>query len=245
MRAEAAATVTARERTAALRLALRSKYAAPEWLLFEEISLDGMGRVDGVAINCWSSSGFEIHGFELKASRSDWLREMKRMEKSARAFDFCHRWWLVTAPGVALPDEIPTGWGWYQLNAKDQLRKMRPAPATEAKPLGMRQIVNLLSRAHRRNETDEERRLLLLSEYQRGYDAGKAAGQRHGFDEDKLAALSAFEARTGIPLYSSNVERIAQAVLYVMQRPDDHVRRMVQGARLRAEQFLEQTEWAR
>lgn len=234
----------AAERTAALKLSLRTRYAAPEWLLFEEISLDGIGRADALAINCYSSSGFEIHGFEIKASRSDWMRELRRMAKSAAAFEQCNRWWLVAPADVAVKDELPPGWGWLQLDAGGRLRKVVQAPHRQTRPIGMRQLVNLLSRKHPRYvETPEEGRLAARREYDRGFKDGQRTN--FDFDRTRIEALDAFERKTGMSLYSANVERVAEAVLYVLQHGDRDLKRSVQASRADAVRFLERTEWAK
>lgn len=67
---------------------------------------------DALAIDTWESKGLEIHGFEVKCSRSDWLTELKQPEKSEPFRRFCDRWWLVTSSkDIVKPGELPAGWG--------------------------------------------------------------------------------------------------------------------------------------
>lgn len=67
---------------------------------------------DAVIIGNWPSSGYEIAGFEVKVSRSDWLNELRDMGKSDKIKRFCHRWWLVVADKDMVKDgELPEGWG--------------------------------------------------------------------------------------------------------------------------------------
>lgn len=67
---------------------------------------------DAIAIDTWESKGLEIHGFEVKCSRSDWLTELKAPEKSEPFRAFCDRWWLVTSSkDIVKPGELPEGWG--------------------------------------------------------------------------------------------------------------------------------------
>jgi len=84
-------------------------------------------RCDGVAIGMWGSTGRLIQGFEVKVSRSDWLRELKDVSKADPFIEQCDRWWLVTGDiSVAKPEEIPEAWGWMNAT-KTGLRVQRPA----------------------------------------------------------------------------------------------------------------------
>jgi hypothetical protein len=104
-----------REITAKLQAALLKSYPLPEYATFFEVGDATGGRhsrwADAVSMACWPSRGLRIWGFELKASRSDWLREKKKPEKSCAIQRFCHHWVLVTAPDVILPGELPETWG--------------------------------------------------------------------------------------------------------------------------------------
>lgn len=71
-----------------------------------------MRTADALAIDTWQSKGMELHGFEVKCTRSDWLTELKQPEKSAPFRDVCDRWWLVIADAAMVkPGELPDGWG--------------------------------------------------------------------------------------------------------------------------------------
>lgn len=54
-----------------------------------------------------------VHGFEVKATRSDWLSEKRTGgEKSLAWRERCHYWWLVApSTDVIRPEEVPPGWG--------------------------------------------------------------------------------------------------------------------------------------
>jgi len=83
-------------------------------------------RCDGIAIGMWGSTGRLIHGFEVKISRSDWLRELKDVSKADPFIERCDRWWLVTgSASVAKLEEIPAAWGWMSAT-KTGLRVQRP-----------------------------------------------------------------------------------------------------------------------
>lgn len=92
---------------------------------------------DFVAFDTWPSSGFALHGHEVKVSRSDWLHELKQPEKAAEFVPFMTYWWLVVSDAaIVREDELPDGWGLMAVRG-DKLFAVRPAP--ERKPLPMSQ----------------------------------------------------------------------------------------------------------
>ena len=62
-----------------LQCRLEAKYPPPAWLtLWEVRDATGYGAsrsADAIAFGVWPSRGLSIVGFEIKSSRSDWLRE--------------------------------------------------------------------------------------------------------------------------------------------------------------------------
>lgn len=98
-------------------------------LLFNVPNVVGVAqarRCDAVALGMWQSSGRLIQGFEVKISRSDWLRELKDVTKADPFIEQCDRWWLVTGhQAVAKSEEIPDAWGWMTAT-KTGLRIQRP-----------------------------------------------------------------------------------------------------------------------
>jgi hypothetical protein len=66
---------------------------------------------DGVAVSLWPSRGYAIDVFEVKVSRSDWMRELKDPAKSEAAWEIGDRFWICATAGVVDPTELPHGWG--------------------------------------------------------------------------------------------------------------------------------------
>lgn len=67
---------------------------------------------DFIAIDTWESKGHEIHGHEVKVSRSDWLHELADPEKAEAFKRYCNRWWLVVPDAAIIRrGELPAGWG--------------------------------------------------------------------------------------------------------------------------------------
>lgn len=96
--------------------ALKNKYCSPEWALMFEVA-NGTGHhsnrhADAVAMNLYPSRGLALHGFEIKVSRGDWLRELKQPAKAEAIASYCDHWWLVVNDKeIVKPGELPLGWG--------------------------------------------------------------------------------------------------------------------------------------
>lgn len=124
----------------ALLTLLRARYAAPEYAMLDDVASATGGyakrRADALAMSLWPSRGLDIHGFELKSARSDWLRELKNPAKAEESITpYCHHWWVVAGnPDVVRLDELPSSWG--LLAAKTtKLYVLKPAPLRKVKPL--------------------------------------------------------------------------------------------------------------
>lgn len=118
-------------RTIDIKDALRDRYCSPEWATFLEVANGTGGHqrryADAVSMNMYPSRGLEIHGFEIKISRSDWLRELKSPVKAESVFQYCDRWWLVAAENVLKDGELPVTWGHLEFK-NGKLRQVTAAP---------------------------------------------------------------------------------------------------------------------
>jgi hypothetical protein len=136
-------------KTIEVTAALRERFAPPEFALFEEVGDSGSSSrvyADGVAINMWASRGYAIHGFEVKVSRSDWLRELKQPDKAEPIITKCDHFWLVAPDEVYQIDEVPPSWG--ILGFKDgKLREKRKAPALDPKPITRAFVAQMFRRS--------------------------------------------------------------------------------------------------
>lgn len=136
--------------TEKVRAQMRVRYPSPEWALLEEVAPrtgGGTRYADAVAINLWSSRGHAIHGFEIKVSRSDWLRELKNPEKAEPVYRYCDHWWVVTTKDVIKPGELPTNWGHLESSGR-ALVQQTAAPRLHAVPLEREFFASLVRRAH-------------------------------------------------------------------------------------------------
>lgn len=132
-----------------IKLGIRSSRGAG-YQTFFEVGNDTGARVsrhaDAVSIGIWPSTGHQVHGFEVKISRTDFLNEMKDPAKSQAIFRYCHRWSLATPPGLVKVDELPPNWGLVTWDG-GTLRTVKQAPLLTPEPLSPGFVAALVRRA--------------------------------------------------------------------------------------------------
>lgn len=107
--------------TQLVNLAIRRKYTYPEWALFFEFHAKDR-RVDAVAFNLYPSRNFKTVGFEVKASRSDWKKELKDVSKADYFVRQCDQFYVVAAhKDIVREKELPDGWGLYEMKGGGKL----------------------------------------------------------------------------------------------------------------------------
>ena len=102
-------------------------------------------RLDFMAMDMWPSHGLDLHGFEVKCSRSDWLVELRDPSKAEEFKQYMDRWWLVVSDrSFVKPGELPKGWGLIALDTKGSLRTVTHAPRLTAAPMPKKMLAGLL-----------------------------------------------------------------------------------------------------
>lgn len=169
---------------------LRGLYpSAHGWMLLPQVrdaTGAGSGRTaDGLAMNAWPSRGLEVHGFELKTHRGDWLRELKKPAKAESIFQYCDRWWIVVPEhpasrdrNVVLPAELPSSWGLLVVDGNGRAAQAVQAPKLKPKPLDRAFLASVLRRLAA-CETPE-------AKVAAAFAKGRAEGEKEG---RKLEAL--------------------------------------------------------
>ena len=98
---------------------LLKRYGPPAHAFFTEVAdstgMYGSRYADALSMSLWPSHGFTLQGFEIKVSRSDFLKELKQPEKANAIMQYCDHWWIVCPKGIALADEIPQPWGLMEI----------------------------------------------------------------------------------------------------------------------------------
>jgi hypothetical protein len=213
--------------TAELTALLRATYPAPEWYFLTGVRSDaGYGSTgatvrtaDAIAMNLWPSRGLEIHGFELKVDRRDWLRELKNPEKAEAVARYCDRWWLVVPdPTIVAEGELPVTWGLLAPSPrKVGVRPVVDAPAVEATTPDRGFLAAMLRRALDVKPDDQE----LRAEFERGAEAARR--KRADLDEPKVfndlreleglrRGIARFEEASGIKMHPWAAGDIGKAV---------------------------------
>ena len=69
-------------------------------------------EIDAVVVCLWPSDSHSLLGFEVKCSRTDWLREIRPdTSKSEKTRRLCDSFTIVAPTNVVSVGELPTGWG--------------------------------------------------------------------------------------------------------------------------------------
>jgi hypothetical protein len=141
--------------------ALEERYAPPEWAtlleVYDKTSTAGKRRADMVAINCFRSRGWEIHGIEIKVSASDLTREIQNPRKAEEVGKYCDRWWIAIPHEMAKDrtlDKVPATWGIIVVQRTKsnalRTRALRKAEKLEPVPLTRGFVAAVVRRASER-----------------------------------------------------------------------------------------------
>lgn len=134
-----------------IRAAMLQRYPAQEYALLFEVA-DGTGAAarryaDAVIMSLWPSRGLEIHGVEIKVSRSDYKREARDPTKAEAVAKYCDKWSVFTTPGVVTDiDTLPPAWGLTEFDGKTW-KVVRAASVTPAEPLSRTFVASMLRRS--------------------------------------------------------------------------------------------------
>jgi hypothetical protein len=200
---------------------LRERYKAPEWALFFEVA-NGPGATlrryaDAIAMSLFPSRGLDIHGFEIKANRGDWLKELKEPEKAEEIASYCDYWWVVSHDDKAvLKSEVPRNWG--LLITKDgALRQVKGAERLDPKPLDRKFVAAILRRADEWTTVQLRDDARVVAAQQAGRLAGlEEAKEVSGYAKQELdelrKRLADFQQKSGINVDNYHYGNIGEAV---------------------------------
>lgn len=171
----------------AIFTALASRHPAPEWVYLPQVrtrtgysrtfgsDLDSERYLDAFAMNCYHGKGYQRVGYEIKVSRSDWLRELEDPRKRAQGYFLCHQFWFALARGVYRADDEYSlerekrrytnpldGCGVIEVGEDGALKIMRRAVSHDAWPMPdtfvaslMRSYVTYLARREKMGDLAE------------------------------------------------------------------------------------------
>jgi hypothetical protein len=176
------------EITSKIKLSVKRRFDHPEWVLMFEYGAPGnTGSVcDCLAVNTLPSRNYKVVGFEFKASRSDWLREVRDGQKADYFVQLADEFYVVAPKGVVEDSEIPDGWGYLEMKPNsEQLYKLQDSELTDHQhgDPGRRFWIRFLKQTlgDETNYTQED----LKEARSRGYADGKAdAMETRNLDRD-------------------------------------------------------------
>jgi hypothetical protein len=222
--------------TAEIMSALRARFAEPEHAFIPQVPCGTGGNAgrtaDALAMSVWPSRGLILHGFEVKASRSDWLRELKAPAKAEEIAVFCDRWWLAVGDAaIVQPGELPATWGLLVPRGLKLVVKVE-APPIEARPIDRAFLAALLRQAARVVVPRAEVEATLASEREamERRITERLSYELHAAEKrfkDLHARVTAFEQGSGVPLDKYSAERnqrIGAAVELVLDGGTDAIR---------------------
>jgi len=214
--------------TKEVRDRLAEKYSGWQWVFLNELrSSNGFAfsvrSADAIAINLYPSHGCEMHGFEIKVSRSDFLKELKDPDKSDIFKQYCDRWFLVVGDSsIVKPGELPAGWGLI-VPRGDSLMIKIGANKLEPEPMGRLFYTAIMKRL-----VDDTPQVAEVRK--EAHQKGVMVGKEHaGFEiyalkqrlQDAESSLKIFKELTGESLDSWNPEatiKEIQSILKIKQQ---------------------------
>lgn len=214
----------------ALTARLAERFAAPEYAFIPQVrNSTGFSRVtrtaDAVAMSLWPSRGLELHGFEIKSDRRDWVREKADPAKAEEIASFCDRWWLVCGgEQMVLPGELPATWGLI-VPRGEKLHIVKQPEKLAGKPLDRTFVAALLRRAAEVVVNREDITTAVNAALNREREALKlSADSKEQRLSDELAALRRtvqdFEMAAGVSIHnrwgSVDTERVGKAVAWFL-----------------------------
>lgn len=227
-----------------LRAALETRHAPPAWAFMQEVrdstGFAGAGRsADAVAMSLWPSRGLAIHGFEIKCSRSDWLKELRDPRKARAIQRFCDYWWVVAGrDDLVDPAELPDTWG-LMAPSGTRLKTIKAAPKLEPDPLDRGFVASLIRRAY---EHTVDRAAI---------EKARAEGRKGGEDYRRaetqrlLDRIKTFEEAAGVKIENYREREIGEAVRMVregkhlgLRRRLLHMRKSMESVMLRLDEAL-------
>lgn len=241
-----------RLRYTALRKEAQGFYA----VMLEEVAVrNGARRLDALVMNCVPSRGLTLVGYEVKASRSDWLRELESPDKADLAAEYLDAFYLVTVPGVVAPGELPDRWGLMLPKARKRLAVEVEAKSQEGKDTPRHLLAGMLRTAIRqeltreveaaREEAEAAARQRVENELQQARRRAEMAEERyHEMQAEWDEFAEASGERFGLWRESGDMARVAQILKALKEgerQADDNIaaplRRQADAARQTAERL--------
>ncbi len=204
--------ISAKELTAKVNTLLLKRYDRPEWATFFEVCHgETMCRADFIAFNLFPSRNFKILGFEVKASRGDWQKELRNGKKADYFVGQCDEWYIVQAyDGIVKIDELPKGWGLKTMKGDRLYTKVHSK--IEYKPVPKREF---FVRMIEKSQDSIKNKCMLYEAERRGYREGQNDKISSDFRTNRL------KEKAGI------VDKLEEKGLYLWLMSDAKLKSMI------------------
>lgn len=206
---------------------LGAKYPSPQYGFITQVR-SGTGAyaartADAMAMSVWPSRGLHITGFEVKVSRTDWLKELKQPEKAEELAIYCHYWYMVFGDEtIYRPEEIPQKWGVMVPFGKG-LKVVKEAPfSNEALPIDYIVLAGIFRNIAERCTANELIERKMDEREERGKNWAKHEIERlKGEFEKTTKQIADFESASGVRItgwYGNNEtpEAVGKALKLVL-----------------------------
>jgi len=194
--------------------------------------------LDAFVLNLYPSERHARYAFEIKVSRSDFLRELNQPHKRMWGMEVSNEFWFVCSPGIAKTDEIPEGCGLLVPTKTGKLRALKRAQWRDSRDFTMTEIAAIARQskrdvytdliwryADRKMTRDELGELIAVTFedeiHRRIEDKSKAIAEKRISDElmairSALAAYSSAMLEAGVspPEWMSNPDRLMRECLH-------------------------------
>jgi len=207
---------------------LEKKFCPPYFVFLPQLrdatGFDASNTADAMALGLYRSRGRDLHGFEIKVSRSDWLRELKKPEKAERIAQYCDLWTIVVSdPEICKLEELPTAWG-LMVAFNGKLTVVKRAIKIDAAPISRELLCSIVKKTFDLKHKPAEAELEAIK--QKEYKRGLVDGERKGSSRNGAAALvelkdriKEFEEASGIKLtgqWEWQAQEVGRAVRIVL-----------------------------
>lgn len=205
-------------------VSLRRRYPPKAFALLTQVSNATGGRrtriADALAMGLWPSRGLEMHGFEIKVSRQDWVAELKNPAKADTFAKFCHRWWLIAGDDtIVRAGELPPNWGLLVFRPRGLVCD-KDAPLLAPQPPTWDFLAAILRRVQESHIQKGDIAKLLRDERE---EADERARRLHGEKGERLEKLiEDFEKASGVRLnkWGHDAANVGEAVYLILENRD-------------------------
>lgn len=146
------------EKTELVYRSIRKRHLGFGWVFLTEVRTQTGGwnenYIDALAFALWHSLKYERVAYEVKISRSGWLKELKKPTKCKVAMDYSHRFWFALPIGIVEDRDltlITDGCGVLEVHNDGEIKIRKRAERREASDMPITFIASLLRNAKGRD----------------------------------------------------------------------------------------------